>query len=348
MNVLSLFDGMSCGMIALERSGFKINNYYASEIDKYAMKVSAANYPDIIQLGDVRKVTTKGLPKIDLLIGGSPCQGFSLAGKQLNFNDPRSMLFFEFVRLLKEVREKNPDVYFMLENVKMRKDYQDIISEYMGCNPIVINSALLSAQNRLRLYWTNIPVVGLPEDRKIFLKDILEDEVADKYYLSNKMIKCLEGRKDISKSYAFIPKSIDKKAVCLVAKEGQYSTCTFIENEIITHNLQKREAKGLGGKGHLQKTDQISYCLDTANGQAIEKDYRIRRLTPIECEKLQTVPDNYTNHVSDTQRYRMLGNGWTVDVIAWIFQFMNEEKREEIRKNQKQTTLFDMDQPNEA
>ena len=332
MSVLSLFDGMSCGRIALERSGFKVGNYFASEIDKYAMKVSAANYPDIIQLGDVTKVTAKDLPKIDIIIGGSPCQGFSLAGKQLNFNDPRSMLFFEFVRLLKEVREKNPDVYFMLENVKMRKDYQDIISEYMGCNPIEINSALLSAQIRKRLYWTNIPVIGLPEDKKIFLKDILENEVDEKYYIKNP-------------KFGFSGLDMEGKG-----RTGGHASQSKKHNYdlVITHNLQKREAKGLGGKGHLQKTDQKSYCLDTANGQAIEKDYRIRKLTPIECEKLQTVPDNYTNHVSDTQRYRMLGNGWTVDVIAWIFQFKNEEKREEIRKKQKQTTLFDMDQPNEA
>lgn len=189
MNVLSLFDGMSCGRSALELAGFKVDKYFASEIDKYAMAVSAYNYPDIIQIGDVCKVDVKTLPKIDLILAGSPCQGFSLAGKQLNFNDPRSALFFEFVRILREVREINPDVKFLLENVKMKKEYQNRITDIMGCNPIVINSALVSAQNRVRLYWTNIEVVGLPEDRGILLKDILEDNVPEKYFLSEKTIQ---------------------------------------------------------------------------------------------------------------------------------------------------------------
>jgi DNA-cytosine methyltransferase len=165
INVLSLFDGMSCGRIALEKLGVKVDNYYASEIDKYAIKVSEANYPDIIRLGDVKEVTWLGLPKIDLLIAGSPCQGFSFAGKQLAFDDPRSMLFFEFIRLLKDLQPK----YFLLENVKMKKEYQDIISEYVGCEPIEINSSLVSAQNRKRLYWTNIPDIEQPKDEGCFI-----------------------------------------------------------------------------------------------------------------------------------------------------------------------------------
>ena len=184
MNVLSLFDGMSCGQIALNQLGFKIDNYFASEIDKDAMKIAKKNFPNMQHIGDVTKVKGSELPKIDLLIGGSPCQGFSFAGKQLNFNDPRSALFFEFVRLLKETNPK----YFLLENVRMKKESENVISEYLGVKPIEINSNLVSAQNRKRLYWTNIPNVVLPEDKGILLKDVLELVVDDKYNLSEAKI----------------------------------------------------------------------------------------------------------------------------------------------------------------
>ena len=176
MNVLSLFDGMSCGRIALERLGIQVDNYYASEIDKYAIQVSQANYPDIIQVGDVTELDTSTLPKIDLIMGGSPCQGFSFAGKQLAFDDPRSALFFEFVRCVEELKPK----YFLLENVRMKKEYLDVISKYMGVEPIMINSALVSAQNRVRYYWTNIPGVEQPEQRGIVLRDILETQTNEK------------------------------------------------------------------------------------------------------------------------------------------------------------------------
>ena len=189
MNVLSLFDGMSCGQIALDKLGITPQNYFAAEIDKHAIKVAKANYPDMVHLGDVREVRTKhgglhamnengvgDLYDIDLLIGGSPCQGFSFAGKQLNFEDPRSILFFEYVRLLKALKPK----YFLLENVRMKKESQDIITEYLGVEPIEINSNLVSAQNRRRLYWTNIPFEGLPEDEGIVLADILEDGFTDR------------------------------------------------------------------------------------------------------------------------------------------------------------------------
>ena len=159
---------MACGRIALERCGFDIEKYYASEIDKYAIEVAKANYPDIIHIGDVCRVTAEDYQDIDLLMGGSPCQGFSFAGKKLNFDDPRSALFFEFVRILQEVRPK----YFLLENVRMKKEYQDIITEHLGVEPIMINSALVSAQNRVRLYWTNIPNVEQPEDRGIILRAV--------------------------------------------------------------------------------------------------------------------------------------------------------------------------------
>ncbi len=175
MNVLSLFDGMSCGQLALDRLGIKVDMYLAAEIDKYAMQIAKKNYPNTVHLGDVTKLRGVDLPKIDLLMGGSPCQGFSFAGKQLNFDDPRSILFFEFVRLLKETKPK----YFLLENVRMKQEYQDVISEHLGVKPIMINSALLSAQNRMRLYWTNIPGLEQPEDKGVLLKDILEDFAGD-------------------------------------------------------------------------------------------------------------------------------------------------------------------------
>ena len=176
MNILSLFDGMSCGRVALERAGIKVDNYYASEIDPYAIKVSQKNYPDIIQLGDVRFWETWGLRDIDMVIAGSPCQGFSNAGGRLNFDDPRSKLFFTFVDILEHYKPK----YFLLENVMMKKEWENIITEHMGVEPIEINSALVSAQNRRRLYWTNIPNITQPEDRKIFLRDIVLSEVTNK------------------------------------------------------------------------------------------------------------------------------------------------------------------------
>jgi len=169
INVLSLFDGMSCGQIALDKLGIEVDNYFASEIDKYAMQVTKHNYPNTKHIGDVTKVKGADLPKIDLLIGGSPCQGFSFAGKQLNFDDPRSKLFFEFVRLLEETKPK----YFLLENVVMKQEYQDVISQHLGVKPILINSSLVSAQNRKRLYWTNIPNIEQPKDLRLTIKDTI-------------------------------------------------------------------------------------------------------------------------------------------------------------------------------
>ena len=177
MRVLSLFDGMSCWRVALERANIKVDVYYASEIDKYAIKIALKNYPDTIELWDIQNLNKTNLPKdIDLLIGGSPCQGFSFAGKQLNFKDERSKLFFEYVRILKLTKPK----YFLFENVRMKKEYQDVISKYLWVEPIMINSSLVSAQNRVRLYWTNIPNITQPEDKNIVLADILEDGVTDR------------------------------------------------------------------------------------------------------------------------------------------------------------------------
>lgn len=305
INVLSLFDGISCGQIALERQGFEIDNYFASEIDKYAMQITMANYPNTKQLGDVRNVTAEQLPKIDLLIGGSPCQGFSFAGAGLNFEDERSKLFFEFVRLKNELTPK----YFLLENVKMKQEFQDIISEQLGVKPILINSSLVSAQNRERLYWTNIPVIGQPTDKGILLKDIIEDGqvLKDK---SQTILATLykENAKSMikrNKQGLLILKNI-------YPKKGQNGNVYSIFGKC------KTLSAGVGIKGN---------GIGSSNAPKIESINADgwRKLSPLECERLQTVPDGYTKYVSDTQRYKALGNGWTVDVISFIFSFLRGE-----------------------
>jgi DNA-cytosine methyltransferase len=277
MNILSLFDGMSCGQIALNRVGIKYDKYFASEIDKHAIKVTQHNYPNTIQLGDVTQIKGSDLPKIDLLIGGSPCQGFSFAGKQLNFEDPRSKLFFEFIRLKNEINPR----YFLLENVKMKKEFQNIITTLLGVEPIEIDSSLVSAQRRKRLYWTNIENIEKPIDKNINLRDILEKDYD--YFICRSNVQVNSGYSS-------------NKSVTLTA------------------------AMGMGG-GH------IPMLIDEGFYQKFKKRYingndriGLRLLSIVECERLQTVPDNYTSHVSNTQRYKMLGNGWTVDVIAHIFK----------------------------
>ena len=306
MRVLSLFDGISCGKVALERAGIQLERYYASEIDKYAIQISEKNHKDVIHLGNVidLHVTTP----IDLLIGGSPCQGFSFAGKQLAFDDPRSKLFFEFVRILKEVRPK----YFLLENVKMKKEYQNIISSYLGVEPIEINSSLVSAQNRRRLYWTNIPWTGLPEDKGILLKDILETGVVDR-----------------DKSYC-----LDAN-YCKGVTLEHYLThsvrqIVFTERRTEEAKQIRRQYMKLGkdfsprrGKILVPREDNKCNCLTgslTKEHILLDEQNKFRKLTPIECERLQTLPDNYTKGVSDCQRYKQLGNGWTVDVLVHIFK----------------------------
>ncbi len=294
MNVLSLFDGMSCGRIALERAGIHVDNYYASEIDKYAIKVSKANYPDIIQLGDVGGWREWGLPKIDLILAGSPCQGFSFAGKQLAFNDPRSKLFFTFI----DIAIHHVPKFFLLENVKMKKEYQDIISMLIGYDPIEINSALVSAQNRKRLYWINIPDVMQPEDREIYLKDILI--CGDIPYLK------------VSKAWNI--KKHQNKASCLIG--GAHSGGNYSDMDILV--FEKPHGYVKGGVSLQTKFSTLRSC--TNYNYAINNGFDWRRLSCLECERLQTVPDGYTDHVSNTQQYKMLGNGWTVDVIVHILR----------------------------
>jgi DNA (cytosine-5)-methyltransferase 3A len=460
INVLSLFDGMSCGQQALERSCIQVENYFASEIDKYAITVTMANYPNTIQLGSVIDVDGYKLPKIDLLMGGSPCQSFSFAGKRKGMAtkceteiltlehylelksdgyefEGQSYLFWEYMRILKEVKPK----YFLLENVEMGEKWEKVLSKAIGVNGIHLNSSLVSAQNRKRIYWTNIgmkpgglfgdleSIIKQPKDKGILLKDILESEVDEKYYLSEKMLMYLNSRKSnynngkinyktendiascINKSSGSIDISdniiIDTNRKSRTFTAGGNSGGLHSQMDLIVHNTMPRSGNPKqGGTGHLSRSDGKTYCLDTGNTNAVEikavmlgrseawgmpkkndgKSYtlckeqphgiiltskdkrlkqtidennltegkikaldtynqsihdryptlkdpkhndralfdgsRIRRLTPIECERLQTVADNYTAHVSDSQRYRMLGNGWTVDVIAHIFSYL--------------------------
>lgn len=467
--VISCFDGMSCGQIALEKVGISVKRYYAVEIDKYAISVAKTNYPNTIHLGCIvflrkslcwseriyqkalnskyigsetkaRLVSNRALlqENVYLLMGGSPCQGFSFAGKKLNFDDPRSKLFFEFLRIKERLQPK----YFMLENVRMKQESKVVISRLLNINPLEINSSLLSAQNRVRLYWTNIgaiqvgvfgnyePGIPQPPDRKMYIKDILEPTVDDKYYLSDKMLQYLAFKRDKGNfangkiNYRF---EEDKASTITANYPMICTTSSLLVSESVVTDLRKAKClqvagKGKGGKGFLPpRNDGNTWCLDTSGRQSVgvpytDKDYsggkyfeknmrsvegkanallsnmhkgaqangctlidenerrviqlnqtkesggiqpyqqnrvydvngispcllaamssgthailedniplKIRRFTPKECERLQTVPDDYTASVSDTQRYRMLGNGWTVDVIAYIFSYLKKE-----------------------
>lgn len=280
-NVLSLFDGMSCGQIALNKLNIKYDNYYASEIDEPAMSVTQHNYPNTIQMGSITELKSSQLPKIDLLFGGSPCQSFSNAGNGSGF-DGKSGLFYEYVRLLKEC---NP-TYFLLENVKMKKEWQDIISNELGVQPIKINSNLVSAQNRERLYWTNIPVVGLPDDKQIYIEDILDTNFDSKYWLKERNTELLSKKVNI---------------------EGAPDICCI---DVYNKKFKKD-----------RKSPTLT--LPHHNSLRLLQDGKFRKLTPNECERLQTVPVDYTNTgIADIHRYSMLGNGWTVDVISFIFSFI--------------------------
>jgi len=280
MNVLSLFDGMSCGQIALNKVGIKYDNYYASEIEVHAIKVTQHNYPKTIQLGDIHNIKGSDLPKIDLLFGGSPCQSFSSAGNRTGF-DGKSGLFWEFVRVLNEVQPK----YFLLENVKMKKEWEDIITKEMGVEPIRINSNLVSAQNRERLYWTNIPNITQPENKNIKLSDVLTD---DNFRTIPKCFYNKWGTKErINKNPNWVK---NEKSNCLTTKNCHTNQYLFNEDKTL--------------------------C---------------RLLNPTEFERLQTIPEGYTSVVSNTERYKMIGNGWTVDVISFIFeQILINERTDKI------------------
>ena len=423
MKVLSLFDGMSCGRIALDRLGIAVDTYYASEIDKYAIEVAQKNYPDTIHVGDVTQLNADDFQDVDLILAGSPCQGFSFAGKQLAFDDPRSALFFEFIRLLKAIKPK----YFLLENVKMKKEFLEVITDQVSAcypefqghdlfggriEPILINSSLVSAQSRQRYYWTNIPNIQQPEDKGIILRDILEtDAISDEFIHGQKSVDYMnrgnekwqqagnrradryEQSADKEKSFA-ITANWHKGVPYNYFKENKPKQ-VGIASDINGHDILKRvyspdgksptlntmgggnrEPKVVSGgafrgrayddKGKrmdrdgdsvANKTKQMLELRQDRKSNAITTVYKDsvvvseireksktvrsggrdsydrhewdsvdelhwRKLTPLECERLQTVPDNYTNHVSNTQRYKMLGNGWTVDVIAHILNNM--------------------------
>jgi len=286
MKVLSLFDGISCARVALERAGIPVETYYASEIDKYAISISQKNYPDIKQMGNIVDMYT--MPywntcgnNIDLLIGGSPCQDLSIAKKdRKGLDGERSGLFWEYVRILKEVEPK----YFILENVaSMPKEAKDLITKEMGVEPIMIDASLVSAQSRKRLFWTNIPKVTLPEDRGIILKDIIENADTDRL-----------------KSYC-IDASYYKGANWKQYKEKgrrQLVVATLDEGTWAKRYEQIRRVYGVEGLAP------------------------IRKLTPVECERLQGLPDNYTEGISNTQRYKCCGNAFNVDVVAHILKFI--------------------------
>jgi DNA (cytosine-5)-methyltransferase 3A len=303
MKVVSLFDGISCLRVAL---GDRDVEYHASEIDKHAIKVSHKNYPDIKRLGDVR--TVEFIPDLDLLCGGSPCTDLSVAKKdRKGLEGEHSSLFWEWVRVWKLCKPK----YFILENVNsMPKKDRDIITKELGVEPIMIDASLVSAQSRKRLFWTNIPVQGLPLDRNILLKDILEPEgsVDERMTIKGKAYCLTATYCHANTTEAGIKHSVEKKQRTLVKighigeTDGQANRVYDTEGKSVTLSAN---GGGSGAKTGLYKTET-----------------RIRKLTPIECERLQSLPDNYTAGISNTQRYRCLGNAFNVEVIKFILSFM--------------------------
>lgn len=293
MVVLSLFDGIACGFQALKELGIKVNKYYASEIDKYAIDVALANHPEIVELGDIKNWKNWDIDwgSIDLVIGGSPCQGFTFSGKRLNFRDERSGLIIYYFDILNKAKKDNPGVKFLLENVKMEKGCKDVIDQRLGVEGVHINSELFSAQRRDRIYWTNIPIGELPTAYDVNINDIVD----------------LDADKDTS----------------LYLTEKHLTA--FYKNYNWSHCMRDRKSKPLLASYYKQPP----HCPYIHHGQ---KDYdsmkysMYRRFSPLECERLQCLPDNYTafgasgNKISATQRYKMCGNGWTVTTIKHIFK----------------------------
>ena len=404
LTILSLFDGMSCGQIALRDMGVPINRYYASEIDKHAIKQTQLNFPDTIQLGDVEKWREWDIdwPSIDLLLAGSPCQGFSLGGKMLGHDDPRSRLYWVFLDILRHIQTYSPNVKFLLENVRMRTNDERQINESLGLMPVVINSSLVSAQNRVRLYWSNIRTrqeglfgdvhtdIPMPEDRGIFIQDILELEVEDKYYIDsgvfgqdvsgkaralrvggglstdarhswqeNNMICAMRGRGSNNEQRVEERKDMKSNALASVCKDNlvlvvfavgslrffgktEFRTMKIMKSPCL--NAQSREdgnnqtvVELAVGTWRTHKVDggfremagDKSPCIpararnDGSGQPCVKIDRILRRLTPTECARLQTIPEWYKWECSDTQAYKMLGNGWTAEVIKHILSFVD-------------------------
>lgn len=286
MRILSLFDGMSGGMLALKRAWIQVDTYMVAEIDKYAIQISKKNFPEIIQLWDINNRRERDIWEIDMIIGWSPCQWFSYTGKQLAFDDPRSKLFFVMVDIINHYKPK----YFLLENVKMKKEFQDVITDYMWVSPIEINSSLVSAQNRARLYWTNIPWVEKPKDIWVHLSDILENDT-DWIWEMPKSVKCN------------VVSQIEK--IRRSQKDIQVLECS---------SRQQDNRVGINK----------SPCLRASNSLCLwrTKSLWVRKISISEKELLQTLPVWYTEWISDSQRSKLIWNGWTIDVISHIFSFL--------------------------
>lgn len=386
MNVLSLFDGMSCGRITLSELGIPVEKYYASEVDKFAIKATMQNFPDTIQLGDVRELEVSRLDKIDLIIGGSPCTNLSMSGKRKGLStkegmevldlqtylelkengfefEGQSYLFWEYIRIYHELIKRGDNPKFFLENVEMGKKWESVFNETMGRKGIHINSALVSAQNRRRIYWTDIhDDIPQPEDRGILLRDILEEEVDEKYFLSRKMIDWLNIHKkkrnveirlldDDDKSHCLtvsgqVKGNLSTDYIC-VAMRGREASCLTPKRTEYGKQIRKEYEAGLV-KEHRKniqqlepRTDSKTNCLTTVQKDNLiivsEKETsnnsynqiygaKIRRLTPTECARLQTIPEWYIwDGISDTQRYKMLGNGWNIETIKHIFKYLKKQ-----------------------
>jgi DNA (cytosine-5)-methyltransferase 3A len=346
--VLSCFDGISCSQVALRKLGIKVSTYYASEVDKHAIKITQSNFPFTVQLGDIRKVHVND--HIDILLGGPPCQDVSLAGKGKGLIDgERSSLFFEFVRVLREAKAINPDLKFLVENTRMKQEYVDIISEILGVEPVLINSKVFSAQNRARLYWTNFDIPELPESKNIVMADILEDEVCSKYLVGQQLLVNYSGGDQLNPNYKSQANTIHdhtKKSPTVCAGTHGYAIGYVDANhfkygdmsEILVGTHSKDGLYHVGNadiNGHdvikrVYHRDGKAPCLNTmSGGNRHPKVYvggmKYRRLTPLECERLQCLPDGYTEGVSDTQRYKGIGNGWTVDVICHIMSELKQK-----------------------
>lgn len=333
MKVLSLFDGISSGYISLMRANIKIDRYVSFEINKNSIKVSENNFRNrnIEYFGDINDWEKYNFREndFDLIIGGSPCQGFSFAGKQLNFNDSRSKLFFIYADIIKKLKPR----YFLLENVCMKKEFQDVITKYLGVEPIVINSNLLSAQNRKRIYWANWNIKQ-PSDKNILLKDIIvENDISFKFESIKKYIipfsntlKILDSEV-LKRKIGYLNKDsqgnrvykIHGKSVTLCGNSGGLGSKTglYLFGCLTPNRINKRQ------DGQRFNDGKKSYTLTTQDKHGVLIDRYIRKLLPIECERLQTLPDNYTYGFSDNQRYKMIGNGWTIDIITHILQCIN-------------------------
>jgi len=343
MNVLSLFDGISCGQVALQKAGIPYKKYIASEIDQRAIKVTQKNFPKTIQFGDVRFIKPYHfLEPIDLLIGGSPCQDLSVAGNMKGLEGVKSRLFYEYLRLLKGLKPK----YFFLENVRMKKVWQDTITELLGVEPIYFDSALTSAQTRKRLYWTNIVSKEdfvYPKDRGILLEHVLEDFGETFYSVNNKFKHTIKANTIDANYFKGIGCNQTRTCVKIGDNGNKFESASRIYSpfgkspyihtqggggqeikvaNVITHSSQPRNGKGQGGKGHLSKEDGKAYCIDTSCSTMVEYADTYRKLTPLEVERCFNLPDNYTKGLSDSGRYHACGNGWEIDTIVEFFKHL--------------------------